>query len=162
MKTCANCIFGASSSVVYQSSLEEEFSPPPLNYFVTVKNGITESATIASHGDSTKLFSVYAQGRSDNYIKSSVGAKINIGRLAFNQSLGIDNIGISSSFTSNNQTVSFAIKIDLSQAKIVYETSTTIKHSDGSTTEYTSVGYTALGFVAIYTLLTTGNSIQLT
>ena len=161
VKNWANCIFGAGSSVVYQSSLEKELSPPPLNYVVTVKTGITESTTITSHGDSTKLFSVYAQGRSDNYIKSSVGTKINVGRFTFNQSLGIDNLGISSSFTSNNQTVSYAIKIDLSQAKIVYETSTTIKHSSGSTTEYTSVGYTALGFAAIYALLTTGSSIQL-
>ena len=126
-----------------------------------MKTWITESKTIASHGDVTKLFSVYAQGRSDNYVMSSVGAKINVGRFTLNQSLGIENLGISSSFTSGDQTVSYAIKIDLSQAKIVYETSTTIKHSGGSTTEYTNVGYTAFGFVAIYMLLTTGSSIQL-
>ena len=43
VKNWANCIFGAGSSVVYQSSLEKELSPPPLNYVVTVKTGITES-----------------------------------------------------------------------------------------------------------------------
>ena len=58
VKNWASCIFGAGSSVIYQSSLEKELSPPPLNYVVTVKTGITESTTITSHGDSTKLFSV--------------------------------------------------------------------------------------------------------
>ena len=160
VKTWAKNTFGASATIVYQSSLEEELSPPLFNYIVTVKAGITESATIVAHGDSSKLFSVYAQGRSDNYAMSSVGAKMNIGRLTLGQSLGIDNLGVSSSFTSGDQTVSYAIKIDLSQAKIVYETSTTINNSGGSTTEYTNVGFTALGFVAIYMLLTTGSSTQ--
>lgn len=68
-----------------------------------MKTWITESKTIASHGDVTKLFSVYAQGRSDNYVMSSVGAKINVGRFTLNQSLGIENLGISHEYAGGDR-----------------------------------------------------------
>ena len=150
-------VFGAGATVVQQVKQETELSPPGVNLLVTVKAGTKESKTVYSKGNSTKPVSVYAKGRSDNWLLSSAGLKINISDFTLDISLGLDNIGISGSIRKENATNSFGLSADLSQLKVGFEGSTTVKWDENTdVTTYTNVSITGCGIAAIYLLSTTG------
>ena len=149
--------FGAGATVVRQTRQEIELSPPGVNLFVTVKKGTKENKTLSSRGNSSKPISVYAQGRSDNPLLSSAGLKINIASFTLNVSLGLDNIGISGSVKNGKATNTFGLSADLSQLKIGFESSTTVKwDNDTNVTDYINASVTAWGIAALYILVTTG------
>ena len=153
----AEAAFGAEATVVHQSKQETEFSPAGINLIVTVKTGTKESIYETISGNSSKPISVYAQGRSDDYLLSSAGIKINIGSFTLNISLGLDNIGLSGSVRKGNVTRTFGIRADLSQLKVGLEVSSTVKRSENtSITTYTNASVTGLLLAEAYIYATTG------
>ena len=153
----AEAAFGAEATVVHQSKQETEFSPAGINLIVTVKTGTKESIYETISGNSSKPISVYAQGRSDNYLLSSAGIKINIGSFTLNISLGLDNIGLSGSVRKGDVTRTFGIRADLSQLKVGLEVSSTVKRSENtSITTYTNASVTGLLLAEAYIYATTG------
>lgn len=132
-----NPVTGASASTKHQKTVEKTHTPSwsPINY----TTGSTYSNT-TTYGNSTKPISVYAQGRSDNWLNSSAGIKVNIKSFSLNISLGLDDIGISGNKTKDDITTSFGIKADLSHFKVGFEQSSTVKWDDyQSTTDFSNV-----------------------
>ena len=148
--------FGAGATTVHQVAPHPvQIIPDP--HPITVETGTKTSTTTSSKGDSSKPISVYAQGRSDNYIKSSAGIKINISNFTLNISAGVDSTGISGSVRNGDKTNSFAIKIDFSKAKVGFEQATTVK-VDASTnsTNYTNISASGWLIAAVYLYLKSG------
>lgn len=156
----AQATFGAGATVVNQVAPPAiEYSPPVVNSFVTVKKGTKATTTGPKKGDSSKPISVYAQGRSDNWLLSSAGLKINVSSFTLNISLGFDDIGINGSVKKGDTTSSFGIKADISQFKIGFERSTTVKckwDENTSNSEYTNASVTGWTIYAAYILVTDG------
>ena len=149
--------FGAGSETVYQSKYETEYSPQIANLFVSVKTGVQTNERSSSHGNSSKPISVYARGRSDNPLFSSVGLKINILDFTLNVSLGLDNIGIEGSIKNGDSTNALALMLDLSQLKVGAQVSSTIQWDENtSETTYANASITAIGIASLYYFATTG------
>ena len=150
--------FGAGATSVHQSKIETELMPSGVNLFFSAKVGTKTSKTLSSSGDSSKPVSVYAQGRSDNLLLSSVGLKINIVNFSLNISLGFDNIGITGSIKDGDTTNSLAFMADVSQLKIGAEVGSTVQWDENnSTCSYSNVSITMIGIIAAYYFATTGD-----
>ena len=68
-----------------------------------------------------------------------------------------DNIGISGSVKDGDTTNSFSIKADLSQLKVGFEGSTTVKWDENTNiTSYTNASVSGWAIVAVYILIQTG------
>lgn len=132
--------------------------PNGVNLFITAKSGTKTSKTLSSSGDSSKPVSVYAQGRSDNFLLSSVGLKINIVNFSLDINLGLDNIGVTGSVKDGDTTNSVALMADLTQFKIGAEVGSTVQWDENnSTCTYSNVSVTIIGIIAAYCFATTGD-----
>ena len=150
--------FGAEAKTVHQSKIETELMPNGVNLFITAKSGTKTSKTLSSSGDSSKPVSVYAQGRSDNFLLSSVGLKINIVNFSLDINLGLDNIGVTGSVKDGDTTNSVALMADLTQFKIGAEVGSTVQWDENnSTCTYSNVSVTIIGIIAAYCFATTGD-----
>ena len=156
MKHTSLSIFGAGATAVYQTKHEVEHSPAFLNLLLSVKSGVKSTKTISSSGDSTRPISVYAQGRTDNYLLSSAGLKINASGGNANLSLGLDNIGLSFSSVDGNNATSVSIVVDVSQLKVGFEYAETITQGSLATTSYNNISITGIGILAIIYFVETG------
>ena len=157
-------IFGAGATKEHQIKQEIEYVPPIVNLLVTYKTGVSETKIISKKGDSSKPISVYAKGRSDNELLSSVGLNININKFQLNVSLGLDDIGIKGSWKNNNEIYSFGLKAQTSQLKIGFEGSRTVIADwdpDVSVTTYGNGSITLFGILAVLRLVTTGDASQI-
>ena len=153
--------FGASESAVHQIKQETELMPKVVNTVITVKTGTKENKTISKRGDSSKPVSVYAKERTDNVAMSSVGININIKKFNINISLGLDNIGISTSINNGEITDTFGLSANISQAKVGFEASSTVKWDESTTvTNYTNASITGWGIAAMYIFMQTGQWIS--
>ena len=162
IKSWASNTFGAGATLVQQTKHSEtELVSWGLNYFVTAKSGTSSSITLASKGNSSKPFSVYAQGRSDNYMLSSAGFKFNASGYTGKLSIGMNDIGISVSHKDEYQVNSYAIKVDLSQLKVVFEVATTVENGVYTDTYYHNCGITGIGLLAAAMFFETGNVLQM-
>jgi hypothetical protein len=151
--------FGAGATTVHQTKTGIEHSPPLLNMVITVQTGVKTTATMSPPlGDLSKPISVFAQGRTDNYAFSSVGAKINAERSSLNLNLGLDDISIRrSSSKSGNTMSSLGLVADISKQKIGLEYSTTTILSNNTTkTEYTNVSVSGGAIIAVVYFFKTG------
>ena len=112
-------LFGAEATVVYQQDVyTEEYVPPVANLLVTVEQGSYISTTTSQFGDSSGVFSAYAEGRSDNWALSSIGANVNVDSFSLGISLGLDDISRSAALDGKDGTTNgFAIILDLSELK---------------------------------------------
>lgn len=92
---------------------------------------------------------------------SSVGTKFNINNTVLNVSLGLDDVGISVSYTNGNTTSTFGIKADISQLKVGAEFSTSVKwdEQDVYTVLYNNASYTGL-FILVAYAYATGQSFE--
>ena len=150
---------GARATVVNQ------IAPPPIQIIpdplpITLKMGSKTSTTTYSAGDSAKPILVYAQGRSDDYLVSSVGLNINVSDFRLNISLGLDNIGISGSIKDGNKTDSLGLKADLSQWKVGIEGASTIEwDANRSTTDYVNGSISGWAIAAAIIFSRTGQFI---
>lgn len=151
--------FGAGATIEHEVSREKELIPSPLNLLISIKQGTKTTNTIREYGDTSKLFSLYAVGRSDNYLLSSVGIQANIYRYNLDLSLGLDDTGISGSYTIGNRTRTLGIVLNPSQFKVGFDFSNTVTSGNkfgGNITHYTNVSISALGIVAVYKILASG------
>ena len=160
IKTWAKNTFGAgSSTTVTIAKTETPVIPDPSP--ITIKTGTKTTQTISKHGDSSKPISVYANEDAQQPIKSSsAGININIFDLTLNLSLGLDDIGISSSLTNGNTTNSFGVKLNLSELKVGFEGSTAIQWDNTTETAYTNASINGWAIVAAVVYVTTGQYVQ--
>ncbi len=151
--------FGAGCSIEHHVNKEREIVPNPINYVVSVKKGTNSTTTISEQGDISKPVSVYVKGRTDNPVLSSAGLKCNIKDFSVDISLGLDNIGITGSYTNNNLTNSFGLKVDVTQFKVGFEFSSIV--SDGqnlSVSDYTNVSISGYVIIVALVVLATGQA----
>ena len=102
---------------------------------------------------------MYVKGRTDNPVLSSAGLKCNIKDFSVDISLGLDNIGITGSYTNNNLTNSFGLKVDVAQFKVGFEFSSIV--SDGqnlSVSDYTNVSISGYVIIVALVVLATGQA----
>ena len=151
--------FGAGCSIEHHVNKEREIVPNPINYVVSVKKGTNSTTTISEQGDISKPVSVYVKGRTDNPVLSSAGLKCNIKDFSVDISLGLDNIGITGSYTNDNLTNSFGLKVDVTQFKVGFEFSSIV--SDGqnlSVSDYTNVSISGYVIIVALVVLATGQA----
>lgn len=123
-----------------------------------MKSGVKQTTILSKHGNSSKPISVYANGSFDHPIKSSsAGIKFNISDFTLDICVGLDNIGISGSIQNNDISSAFGIKVDASELKLGFESSTTVRwDEDTSDTTYCNASITGAGFAALYYFAQTG------
>ncbi len=160
--TWVNNTFGAGTTTVYVAKQETEIVPSVINKIVTIKTGTKESKTSSEKGNSSKPISAYAKGRKDNILLSSAGIKINIESFTLDISLGCDNIGISGSIKKLETTETFGVKADISQFKIGFESSSTVKWDESTDfTSYTNYSVSGWIIIAAYGYAKSGQSVSL-
>ena len=148
--------FGAGSSTVSEAKAEKIILPDPSP--ITVKTGTKISKTISKHGNSSKPISVYASRNVEHPIKSSsAGVKINIAKFTLKVNLSLDNIGISGSLSNGDTSNSFGIRANVSELKIGFDSSTTVRwDANTSQTTYTNGDISGWAIAAAFILVTTG------
>ena len=145
-------IFGASASVSHTAEYEEELLHPLSP--ISATTGISETIVEKTYGDSSKLFSVYANCESTNMIaSSSAGLKINVGKFTLKISLGLDNIGVSGSFNDESAISEFGLQADLTKLRIEGKYSVT----QDTTTTYSKGGVDGRFIAAIAFAVQTGD-----
>ncbi len=155
VKSWARNTFGAGFTIEnHFPNYEKEHLGNYLSFFVTAKTGSKTKTTIYKKGNSSKPISVYAKGRSDDWLRSSAGLKVNINKLTVNLSLGLDDFGISGSYTNENAINTFGIKIDVTQLKIGFEYENSVKLNDNSYESfYSNISVTGWFLLATYCVL---------
>ena len=155
VKSWARNTFGAGFTIEnHFPNYEKEHLGNYLSFFVTAKTGSKTKTTIYKKGNSSKPISVYAKGRSDDWLRSSAGLKVNINKLTVNLSLGLDDFGISGSYTNENAVNTFGIKIDVTQLKIGFEYENSVKLNDNSYESfYSNISVTGWFLLATYCVL---------
>ena len=146
-------VFGAGSSTSITEKKEEKIWKEPSPITITEGKKVTE--TITESGDTSKPISIYSKHDivNDNPIKStSAGLKVNISKVTIDLSLGLDNTGISVSFTNDNVTDTVGLTLNLSELKLGVECSSAIKWDDTTTTTYTNVSISGWFLVAVFML----------
>ena len=85
-----------------------------------------------------------------------IGIKCNMGNISIDLSLGLDDIGISGSFSKNNSTYSLELKIDISEIKVGLESSVATQCGNITDIAYTNVSYSGWAIVALFCMIATG------
>ena len=153
--------FGAGSSIVNVIENETNFLPDifPISY----STGERASTTLSKNGDSSKPWSVYAEGRSDNLLLSSAGLKINILKFTLNISVGLDDIGIRGSYKSGNTINSWGVKADINKFRVGFEYSNTVEWDEyNSSTFYENASITGMGVATGIIFVATAGQVSLT
>ena len=156
IKETASDIFGAgctTSVTLYESETPIIPDPAP----ITIHKGTNVTETVSSHGDSSKIISVYADGSLDNPIdSSSAGIYVNAKNLTLDIGVALDDIGIKGSINQGNTTTSLAIKLNLSRLKIGLEYSTAESVGGITSTSYTNASVNGWFIVAVCVLVISG------
>ncbi len=160
VKSWAKNTFGAGSSTTATiTEIETSIISDP--FPITMKTGAKTTQILSKHGDSSKPISVYANKDAQQPIKSSTaGINFNIFDLTLDLCVGLDNISISSSLVNGDTTNSLGIKLNLSELKIGFESSTAIQWDNTTETAYTNVDVSGWAIVAAYCWITTGQPVQ--
>lgn len=157
VRKVVSSIFGAGSatkSVIAPAPTAVIPDPWP----ITLKSGSKTTTVVSKHGNSSKPISVYAEGNVEHPILSSnVGIKINIAKFTLNLSLGVDNTSLSGSIAKKKSTDSFALKLNLSELKLGFESAKTVKwDSSSDETTYTNLSVNGWFLAAAYAFVRTG------
>ena len=148
-------IFGAGYTAVSQLDSKVYIIPDPSP--ITYSQGIKNTITVISEGDSSKPISVYLKTRVDEEFLSSGGMKINIGDFNLALNVGLDDIGISASTKKDEITNSFSITANLTQLKVGFESAQTVATSnESSVTTYQNVSVSGIPVYLLYSFLTYG------
>lgn len=132
-----------------------EYLPDPLP--ITAKTGAKTTHTISECGNSSKPISVYAEFDANHFIDSSAGIRFNISNFTLDIGFGLSDTGISSSFTNGNTTDSFGLRVNLSEFKVGFESSSAVKWDNNTTeTTYTNVSISGWAVVAVYVFIASG------
>ena len=144
-------LIGFGASVVNKIVLEGKEDFITAFALVTLKVGKTHNTIMASFGDSTKPFSLYVEGRSDNPMLSSVGARVNAFGFSYTMSLGLDNAGYTLSYRDGDTITSVGTRVNMSKLRAGIEWSQTTVISDTySKTKYGNCSINGLGLLALY------------
>ena len=156
-KSLAKRTFGAGYTMESHNEIDEKEHFEHLRYAITVKTGAKMITKYYSSSGTKKPVSVYGKLRVDKMGLSSGGVKINIKKLSFNMSLGLDDMGLSVSHTDEDVTNTYGVKINASELKIGFDVETATKIDDFSTkVAYTNASITFMGLLALYCYATTG------
>lgn len=142
---------------VYHSRGRDPIIPDPLPVTVSTSSEVTY--TVTDHGDSSKLFSVYADGDLDDPRSSTAGIKVNVSDFTLDISLGLDDIGVYGSLTRNNTENCFGFRLNLSELKLGVESSTAISWDQTTHTQYTNASLSGWWIAFAYAYITTGQPI---
>ena len=117
-------ILGAEAYVDCQTVKAQE----TYKYFiVSITEGIRDKKSLGGR-DSSKFIFLYGRARSDCWLKSSAGLKVNIGKYSANINLGLDDIGISFSVRNGDITNKSALTLNISELKIGFENSISVSN----------------------------------
>lgn len=94
-------------------------------------------------------------------IKSStVGINLNISDLTLNVRVGLDDIGLYASVTRDNTTNSVGMKLNVSELKIGFESSTAIQWDNTTGITYTNASISGWAIAAAFAYATTGQPVK--
>ena len=118
-------LFGAEAYTAESGiSYEEQMIPDPFPITWFVGEEITTYSR-SQRSKSSSIITFYAQGRIDDPILSSAGIRLNIFDFSLDISLGLDNTGITGSYTKDNEISSFALRADIMKFKVGFESKQT-------------------------------------
>lgn len=160
IKTWVKNTFGASSSsTVTIAEVETHVIPNPSP--ITVKTGSKTTKTISQSSNTSKTVSVFANKDVQHPIKSSsAGVNINIVDFTLGLSVGLDDIGVSASLTKSNTTNSLGAKLNLSEFKVDFESSTAVQWDNVTETTYTNVSINGWSIALACIFVTTGQYVD--
>ena len=161
-KTVINVLddfFGASSETRSVIEYEQILADAAV---IKISQGIRKTRILSHHGDSSKFISVYAVGDKLYPEKSSyVGVVVNIFDLSVFADVGLDNMGVGSSFKSGDISSAFVIKADISNLELGIESSITEKLDEkNEVTTYAEANASAWIAFAVYYFVKTGQWIS--
>ncbi len=160
IKSKASSIFGSGSSTTVTIKKEEEFDPLDTFLPVSIRSGVKVTQTISEHGNTSKPVSAYGIHNTTNPILSSSGGiKINISNVTLDISLGLEDMGIFISSTNSDTTNSFGLKVNLSEFRVGFESSTSIKWDNITDTTYTNASFNGWFLIMVYEFVMTGQPV---
>ena len=128
---------------------------------IVIEVGTTTTNVINTIGDSSKLISIYGQKDVTNPINSStIEAQLNVNNFTLSGILGVESSGIVTSWSKDNQIKSHGIILNLAEAKIGYEYSSTIQWDNSSQTSYTNASISGWWVIGVYSLLIGGQNLS--
>ena len=160
-KDWAKDTFGAGSTTsitLYEFETPILQSPSP----VTITSGTTATQTVSSNGDSSKPISVYADGSLSNPIKSSsAGVYVNIDNFTLGINLALDDVSISGTVTRGSTSKALTAKMDISQLRLGFETSSSISSGDVTSTSYRNYSVNGWTIIYLYLFILSGQEVPL-
>ena len=147
-------IFGAEAYFDYQRTDIDGI----ISYGIfSVTTGVREKASLGGRDDSKFLF-LYARGRSDNWLMSSVGLKVNLGRYSAVLNVGLDDIGISCTVKEGDAIYKTALTLNLSELKIGFENSMSMSYGNMTQETYTNISLEGKNILMFLVLLLAGKN----
>ena len=147
------------SETVTIAEVETPILPDPSP--LTIKTGDQTNQKTIKHGDSSKPICVYANKDIQNPIVSSTaGLNINIDKFSLDISFGVDDTSISGSFTNGGETNSFGVKLNISEVKVGFESSTAVQWDETTNVGYTNFSISGWAIIAAYAWATTGQYVE--
>ena len=158
VKNFTSRTFGAGATLMHQTTRNvKQYVPPVLNLLFSVETGIRVATTSNVFGNSNKPISVFAQGRSDNYLLSSAGVNMIISNFSIKGSLGLDNIGVRAAIKKGDTTSSISLVVDVSKLRVGLEGANTYAIDEHNfETSYWNLSVTGIGIIAFLVFSSTG------
>lgn len=126
---------------------------------ISVVSGEYTKEDVSKIGDSSRPISVYAEGRSDNWILSNAGIKFGNETANVKINLALDDISIpaTTKFGKSVTSSSSGIRIDLTKLQVGFERSTTTSKDGFSIVNYTYYSLNGNSLLLLAQLIKTGN-----
>ena len=155
VKSWANNTFGVSGEEVFQITEQETFIPDVLP--ITQKTGVTEKSVNQRTGQSSKSVTASYSHVINDPMRSTASVKIQLNSFDLKLTVGLTDISIMGSHTSDNVTNSLGYILNLSELKIGAEHRITQQwDTDHSTTVYTNASLNGWSIMALYMFYYTG------
>ena len=155
VKSWANNTFGVSGEEVFQITEQETFIPDVLP--ITQKTGVTEKSVNKRTGQSSKSVTASYSHVINDPMRSTASVKIQLNSFDLKLTVGLTDISIMGSHTSDNVTNSLGYILNLSELKIGAEHRITQQwDTDHSTTVYTNASLNGWSIMALYMFYYTG------
>jgi len=146
----------SSTTTIYEKEYLIIPDPSPL----TVTKGQNITQVVSQQGDSSKPYSVYANGDLKDPIgESSAGIRINSSNSTCELDIGLRNLSVMGMTQKDNVTYGIGLKIDFSELKIGIESFKSVQQGDIVEKTYTNVSVGGWIIIAAYCFVTTGQMI---
>lgn len=155
VKSWANNTFGVSGEEVFQITEQETFIPDVLP--ITQKTGVTEKSVNQRTGQSSKSVTASYSHVINDPMRSTASVKIQLNSFDLKLTVGLTDISIMGSHTSDNVTNSLGYILNLSELKFGAEHRITQQwDTNHSTTVYTNASLNGWSIMALYMFYYTG------